>query len=250
MATFCRCVEACTSGRAPIRALPVGVELDAVKWAEVAGGVEQLLRAPLLRAEGDPRDPAARSRPLVTYRAWVNPGLTGVGVAGWHRGWCGGAARALLRLRAGALDLQVTRGRWVGTPWQARTCERCASGAVEDAYHVVFECGAYARVRQRHSGLFSEFEGALSGAYEVGALASFLAQDPGSLSRFVWQLVGARERAPTGQSVLAFDSLSSSDSDQVEVVLDTLSSSDSDSSVDLGEGDALPGLDMFESDSE
>ena len=57
-------------------------------------------------------------------------------------------------------------------------------------------------------------------------------------------------RAPTGQSVLAFDSLSSSDSDQVEVVLDTLSSSDSDSSVDLGEGDALPGLDRFESDSE
>ena len=56
--------------------------------------------------------------------------------------------------------------------------------------------------------------GSLRGwGYNTGALARFLTQDAKCLSRFVWQVVGARERAPLVQHDVELDNLSSSDSD-------------------------------------
>jgi hypothetical protein len=93
---------------------------------------------------------------------------------------------------------------------------------VEDEYHLVFECTAYGQVRQQFPQLFSGFQDLVPGTYRVGALAEFLRQDPGALSRYIWAAMKAREVAPPGEQVGELDTLSSSDS-EVSVNLDTLS---------------------------
>jgi hypothetical protein len=66
---------------------------------------------------------------------------------------------SLLRFRLGAHDLRVATGRWQKPRLerQQRVCQWCTQGRVEDEFHMVFECSAYDRLRQRFGCLFDMY---------------------------------------------------------------------------------------------
>ena len=43
----------------------------------------------------------------------------------------------LAMCRAGTLPLEVEKGRWRGLPRHERICQQCATGEVEDLYHIL-----------------------------------------------------------------------------------------------------------------
>ena len=96
---------------------------------------------------GDPRCPDTLHRTAATYNAWFRP--TAGAVLGYALRRTGSkacaAVRANLRLRLGAVDSAVTRGRYAGSavPFENRVCQRCLSvghRCVDDALHVCLEC--------------------------------------------------------------------------------------------------------------
>ena len=64
--------------------------------------------------------------------------------------------RAFLRFKTGSHNLPSVTGRFSGTPRHLRKCLHCASGAICDEYHLVFECPALADLRQEYSCLFGD----------------------------------------------------------------------------------------------
>ena len=94
-------------------------------------------------------------------------------VGGWKQ------RKRLAQLRTGSHWLAVETGRFGvggGASRDMRHCQRCASSAVDDVEHMVFDCAALENIRLRHSSLFCE---------EGIGLCEFMAQDPTELAAFV-----------------------------------------------------------------
>jgi hypothetical protein len=89
------------------------------------------------------------------------------------------ARKRLAQLRTGSHLLQVELGRHqraTTRQCESRVCQRCGSGAVDDASHMVFECEHLARARAKYADLFGQGE---------GDLGDFFAQPPIRLAAFV-----------------------------------------------------------------
>jgi hypothetical protein len=66
--------------------------------------------------------------------------------------------RLFFRFRSGCSGLPINTGRrWrpFPIPWAQRFCLKCASQLVCDEFHVVFECTAFALIREQFSALFT-----------------------------------------------------------------------------------------------
>ena len=89
------------------------------------------------------------------------------------------------------MHLVTDRGRCQRS---ARVCQRCEGGQVEDEFHMVFECSAYAGLRSRNSQLFAGF-----GSPRVASrdMARFMIQNPAQVAVFVhecWLERGGEKR--------------------------------------------------------
>lgn len=110
--------------------------------------------------QGLPVNPRTAERGSViacTYARWFAvPAGAEATVPGYVASTAGMPAqcvRSLAAFRLGAHDLEVATGRWHGQERGERLCRLCQSG-VGDEFHMVFECPAYAAVRQCHAVLF------------------------------------------------------------------------------------------------
>jgi hypothetical protein len=81
----------------------------------------------------------------------------------------------LAQLRTGSHWLAEETGRWLGQSREQRLCQRCNSGAIDDAHHMVFDCAALAAQRMRRPELFLDSH----------SLRTFLEQSPVSVAAFV-----------------------------------------------------------------
>ena len=84
--------------------------------------------------------------------------------------------KRLAQLRTGSHCLAEETGRWLGQSREQRQCQRCNSGAIDDAQHMVFHCAAIAAQRTRHPELFLT---------DNSDLRTFLEQSPISVAAFV-----------------------------------------------------------------
>ena len=84
--------------------------------------------------------------------------------------------KRLAQLRTGSHWLAEETGRWLGQIREQRQCQRCNSGAIDDAQHMVFNCAALAEQRMRRPELFST---------NSNDLRAFLEQSPISVAAFV-----------------------------------------------------------------
>ena len=96
---------------------------------------------------GDPRDPATQHRPEATYNKWFRQtaGTILAHAATRTRSKDCAQVRDSLRLRLGALGVEVTTGRRNHLiPFETRLCRTCkeagAGDFVEDVQHTCFEC--------------------------------------------------------------------------------------------------------------
>jgi hypothetical protein len=76
-------------------------------------------------------------------------------------------AKVVARFRLGCCPLRVEEGRREGIDWAMRSCTRCSQEhiagldcAVDDEYHLIFDCETTADLREEHWDLF-EGEGSL-----------------------------------------------------------------------------------------
>ena len=101
--------------------------------------------------------------------------------------------KQLMRFRTGAHHFRVETGRWLKPrlPRSLRVCQKCTWGstAVEDEYHVLFECPAYHRIRLKYeTALFSKFGGVSRVARSMkfpGKVSAFMDQEPRKVAAFV-----------------------------------------------------------------
>jgi len=103
--------------------------------------------------------------------------------------------KQLMRLRTGAHHLEVETGRWSNppTPRCQRLCTKCSRAVVEDELHFLFQCPAYAGIRQKYAAtLFQKFGGVAATASQVArnprVFRDFMDQEPASqVARFVYE---------------------------------------------------------------
>ena len=84
--------------------------------------------------------------------------------------------KRLAQLRTGSHRLAEEKGRWLGQSREQRQCQRCNSGAIDDAQHMVFNCAVLAAQRMRRPELFST---------NSNDLRAFLEQSRSSVAAFV-----------------------------------------------------------------
>ena len=96
---------------------------------------------------------------IATYFAWFDSGS-------WLRrpqylfvGLPASSICTYLRFRLGTHNLQVELGRWHDhRPRCQRVCDRCDMHAVDDEWHLVFECPAFEHLRSARQHLFVGFD--------------------------------------------------------------------------------------------
>ncbi len=141
-------------------------ELGCEAWPDVGAGpeLEACLDALLARIQADrtsvrhdPRVPSTMHRARASYLYWFSMPLhPNRHTPTLHPYLCAGArmpaalveSMAKLRLSSHALRVETGRSERPSRPYQDRTCLRCAQGAVDDEYHLLFECGATAAIRR------------------------------------------------------------------------------------------------------
>ena len=95
---------------------------------------------------GDPRHPDTEHRTTATYNRWFRPtaGMLLSYAATHTSSKACAAVRGNLRLRLGAVETAVNKGRHINTAFSDRVCRDCERRAgqrcVDDAQHVCLEC--------------------------------------------------------------------------------------------------------------
>lgn len=122
-------------------------------WEESFGGRWRWL-------QDEPWEVHCEHRQLATYKCWFRQ-VDDLDRCNLPKYLCAGlslapaAVRSMARFRLGCHGLRVDRGRRNRTPYAARICLRC-NGGVDDEHHMLFECQAFAELRQsaRYQHLF------------------------------------------------------------------------------------------------
>lgn len=101
----------------------------------------------------------------------------------------------LSRFRCSCHELRVERDRYLPVaakpPRHMRTCLICASPAVEDEHHLVFDCPLYDSLRFQFADLFST---------DCHTVACFLSKNPDRVARFIYSCFELR-RSTTHMSL-------------------------------------------------
>ncbi len=128
-------------------------------------------------------------RLLTTYVRWFHPERTNALPAYLSYGISVNKIRCFAQFRLGSHDLQVQTGAWTHIPRYLRSCDFCHSNAVDDEYHVIFECTAVQHIRQQYMHLFR-------GTHIVpGSVQSFMSgNDQLQLVNFIWNVTRFRLR--------------------------------------------------------
>ena len=85
-----------------------------------------------------------------TYRM-INPSLSVIDLYSSKNNYIPDYKRVeMTRMRTGSHRLKVETGRWSRTPHHNRVCV-CDQGAVQDEYHVLFQCPITEEVRRKHA---------------------------------------------------------------------------------------------------
>jgi hypothetical protein len=121
-------------------------------WDEVRGS-----------GHGGPRDAASTDRRLATYEQWfgvdkgqkIRPPMAPYLSCVMPRE----RMRCMARFRLSAHDLKVETGRYVGTPYNGRTCDRCSAKPVQDERHIMLECTGFADIRAQFSDIYDRAQG-------------------------------------------------------------------------------------------
>ena len=102
-----------------------------------------------------PRQAPDRAK-LATYFAWFDSGSWLQRPQYLYFDFPAPATCTYLRFRLGSHNLQVELGRWQNRrPRCDRLCQRCTMHAVDDEYHMVFDCPAFERLRAARRHLFT-----------------------------------------------------------------------------------------------
>jgi hypothetical protein len=146
-----------------------------------------LWRSRVLRIYGHELNPRATTSPHVRYLCWVGlPEADGSGGVRPHLRFTHALhqQRCFMRLRLGKWGhLAVHKRR--DLPLCERKCQRCRMGAIEDEYHVLFDCRFYRNVRCRHLGVF---DASLLGMNQNDRMRTFLGQQSSEVVYFVHEL--------------------------------------------------------------
>ena len=102
-----------------------------------------------------PRQAPDRAK-LATYFAWFDSGSWLRRPGYMYLDFPVSSMCTYLRFRLGSHNLQVELGRWQNRrPRCDRVCQRCAMHAIDDEYHLVFDCPAFESLRAARRHLFS-----------------------------------------------------------------------------------------------
>ena len=95
----------------------------------------------------------------------------------------------LSRFRCSCHDLRVERDRYlpeaVKPPRHMRTCLICASHAVEDEHHFIFDCPLYDTLRFQFADIFST---------DCHTVACFLTKNPDRIAQYIYSCFELRRR--------------------------------------------------------
>ena len=72
--------------------------------------------------------------------------------------------RWLTKFHGSNSDLRIETGRWQNIPRQARVCNMCNNGNVEDEFHALVQCQAYNKERE---DLYSEISHITRGTLDL-----------------------------------------------------------------------------------
>ena len=101
-----------------------------------------------------PRQALERAK-LATYFAWFDSGAWLRRPRYFHFPFPARDICTYLRFRLGSHDLQVELGRYQQRrPRGERVCERCSMHVVDDEWHMMFDCSAFAHLRSGRPHLF------------------------------------------------------------------------------------------------
>ena len=89
-----------------------------------------------------------------------------------------------------SLLCRTVTGRWIGQSREERVRQRCKSGAIDDAAHMVFHCAAFTAQRRRYPQLFIA---------AGGDLRAFNQQNPISVAAFVRECHDACDTTPSSR---------------------------------------------------
>ena len=102
-----------------------------------------------------PRQAQDRAK-LATYFAWFDSGSWLRRPSYLYFDFPAPATCTYLRFRLGSHNLQLELGRWQNRrPRSDRVCERCNMHAVDDEWHLIFECPAFEGLRAARRHLYS-----------------------------------------------------------------------------------------------
>ena len=183
--------------------------LVAIPWVKVWEAWDAMLLDPWNQAAGitHPRHAESNMVKMVTYNSWFMTGPIPEeeldagypqGMPRYIRHTAGipfAYVKQLMRLRTGAHHLAIETGRWSRPvlPRQRRTCTKCTQTVVEDELHLLFECPAYVRIREKFENvLFSKFGGCRQATRtmrnDVAQVRQFMDQEPTyQVAKFVFE---------------------------------------------------------------
>jgi hypothetical protein len=220
--------------------------LVAIPWVKVWESWDAMLQDPWNQA-GDithPRHAVSNMVKLVSYNSWFMTGPIPQeeldagypqGMPWYIRHTTGipfAYVKQLMRLRTGAHHLAIETGRWSRAviPRQRRTCSKCSQTVVEDELHLLFECPAYERIREKFENvLFSKFGGCRQATStmrnDVAKARQFMDQEPSyQAAKFVFDCLEFRRSEECNDWNPYFDMSLFGEAEWQGHVFDTLSS--------------------------
>ena len=195
--------ESAVRTAAPVDAPSVMLCLQAAYDRKAWHGCDQIhdIRvADLQAADGTPV-----GRKHATYHAWFKLRQPGMPPFMWSPVTKHNLVKNMLRFRLGSHYLGCNLGRQLNppVPWAERSCSRCSDGhlaslscAVDDEFHAIFECEAFAAARDA-----SSVSGLITCA--AGDVRTFMCSDAvGSVMKYISAIMdmldGAFEGVPDG----------------------------------------------------
>lgn len=154
--------------------------------------LQGLFEMPKYHMEQNPRT-CQQQRLLTTYVRWVHPVRSKGLPPYFYYGISVDKIRCFAKFRLGSHDLQVQTGAWLNIPRHLRVCHFCNLNAVDDEYHVIFECAALQHIRQQFLCLFR------GDTIVPGSVHSFMSRpDQLQLVNFIWNITKFRLRGLPG----------------------------------------------------